>query len=66
MNWSDEIPFIDLTQMTILPSVIALMPESVARENTVLPLAHEDGAITIVMADPTDFDKMLKTAIHFE
>jgi type IV pilus assembly protein PilB len=46
--------------VTIPPSDIDLVPESVARENTVLPLAYEDGAIRIVTADPTDFDTMLK------
>ena len=60
MNWWDGIPYIDLTDMTIPPSVIDLVPESVARENTVLPLAYEDGAIKLVTADPTDFDTMQK------
>ena len=60
MNWWDGIPYIDLTDVTIPASVIDLVPESVARENTILPLAYEDGAIEIVTADPTDFDTMLK------
>jgi type IV pilus assembly protein PilB len=60
MNWWDAIPYIELTDITIPRSVIDLIPESVARENTVLPLAHEDGAIKIVTADPTDFDTMQK------
>jgi type IV pilus assembly protein PilB len=60
MNWWDSIPYIDLSGMTIPPSVIDLVPESVARENTVLPLAYEDGAIKLVTADPTDFDTMQK------
>jgi type IV pilus assembly protein PilB len=60
MNWWDGIPYIDLTEVTIPPSVIDLVPESVARENTVLPLAFEDGAIKIVTAGPTDFDTMQK------
>ena len=40
MNRWDGIPYIDLTDVTIPPSVIDLVPESVARENTVLPLAY--------------------------
>jgi type IV pilus assembly protein PilB len=60
MNWWDDLPYVDLADMTIPPSVIHLVPESVARENTVLPLAYEDGAITLVTADPTDFDTMQK------
>ena len=60
MNWWDGIPYIDLTDKTIPPSVIDLVPESVARENTVIPLAYEDRAITVVLADPTDLDTMQK------
>ena len=60
MNWWDHIPYIDLTDMTIPPSVIELVPESVSRENTVLPLAYEDGALTLATADPTDIDTMQK------
>ena len=60
MNWWDNIPSVDLTDLTIPPSVIDLVPESVAHENAVLPLAYEDGAIKLVTADPTDFDTMQK------
>ena len=60
MNWWDNIPYVDLTGVTIPPSVIDLVAESVARENTVIPLAYEDGAITVVTADPTDLDTMQK------
>jgi type IV pilus assembly protein PilB len=60
MNWWDEITYIDLAGVTIPPSVLDLVPEAVARENMVLPLAYEDGVVTLVIADPTDFDTMQK------
>jgi len=60
MNWWDAIPYVDLSEVTIPKSVIDLVPESVARENTVLPLADEAGMIKIVTADPTDLDTMQK------
>src|SRR5438094_9383350 len=46
--------------MTIPPSVIELVPESVARENIVLPMSQENGTLKIIMSDPTDFDTMQK------
>ncbi len=52
--------FIDLTNMTIPPSVIEMVPESVARENVVFPLAQENGALKITMSDPSDFDTLQK------
>ncbi|HEV3256412.1 MAG TPA: ATPase, T2SS/T4P/T4SS family [Gemmataceae bacterium] len=52
--------FVDLTEVTIPPSVVELVPESVARENVVLPMAQENGALKIIMSDPTDFDTVQK------
>jgi type IV pilus assembly protein PilB len=52
--------FIDLTEVTIPPAVIELVPESVARENYVLPMAQENGALKIIMSDPSDFDTVQK------
>jgi type IV pilus assembly protein PilB len=60
LNWWDNIPYVDLTNVTIPQSVIDLLPESVARENTVLLLAHEDRGIKLVIADPTDLDTIQK------
>ena len=36
--------FIDLTDVTVPPTIVELVPESVARENVVFPLAEEGGA----------------------
>ena len=52
--------FVDLTDVTIPPAVIELVPESVARENVVLPLSQDNGALKIIMSDPTDFDTVQK------
>jgi type IV pilus assembly protein PilB len=47
--------FVDLADVTIPPAVIEQVPESVARENLVLPLSAEEGSLTIIMHDPSDF-----------
>src|SRR5215472_16818595 len=52
--------FINLTEVTIPQSVIELVPESVARENVVLPMAQEGGMLKIITSDPSDFDTMQK------
>jgi type IV pilus assembly protein PilB len=52
--------FIDLTEVTIPAAVVELVPESVARENLVLPLAQDNGALKIIMSDPSDFDTVQK------
>jgi type IV pilus assembly protein PilB len=52
--------FINLTEVQIPPSVVELVPESVARENVVLPMAQENGALKIIISDPSDFDTLQK------
>jgi type IV pilus assembly protein PilB len=49
-----------LTDLTVPPSVIELVPESVARENVVLPMSQENGALKIAVSDPGDFDTLQK------
>lgn len=48
------VPFIDVSQLTVPLAVIELVPESVARENVILPLAVDADGLRIAMADPTD------------
>src|SRR5262245_55995941 len=52
--------FIDLTDATIPPAVIELVPESVARENVVLPLSQDGPLLKIIMSDPSDVQTMEK------
>ncbi|GAB6164447.1 ATPase, T2SS/T4P/T4SS family [Thermostilla marina] len=47
--------YVNLSHISVSPSVLELLPESTARENVVLPLAEEDGQIRVVVADPDDF-----------
>jgi type IV pilus assembly protein PilB len=52
--------YVSLGEVTIPPSVIELVPESVARENAVLPLSESDGRLTVVLSDPMDLDTVDK------
>ena len=44
--------FVDLEGMEISPSVIELIPESVARENVVLPLSMQGESLLVAVSDP--------------
>jgi type IV pilus assembly protein PilB len=46
--------------MTIPPSVIEMVPESVARENVIIPLSQDNGVLRVVISDPSDFDTIQK------
>ena len=53
--------YVPLGEAIIPPQVIELVPESVARENAIIPLVEEDGELKVVVSDPDDleaFDKL--------
>ena len=52
--------YIDLSEVTIPDEVIELVPESVARENSILPMAQEDNVLKVIVSDPLDIDTIEK------
>jgi len=53
--------FINLAEVKIPPSILELVPESVARENAILPMAiDDDGALKVIISDPNDVDTLDK------
>ncbi len=47
--------YVNLREISISPSVIELVPESVARENAILPMSEDDGQLKVIASDPDDF-----------
>jgi type IV pilus assembly protein PilB len=52
--------YVDLSEVRIPAAVVQLIPESVARENIVMPLAQEDGRLKVIMSDPLDYETVDK------
>ena len=52
--------FIELREIEIPAAVVELVPESVARDNVVMPMSQENGTIKVIMHDPMDFDTIDK------
>ena len=52
--------FIALRDIEIPSSVVELVPESLARENIVMPLSQQNGMIRVIMANPNDFETVDK------
>jgi type IV pilus assembly protein PilB len=56
-----DLDFVNLDEVMIPPSVVELVPESVARENVILPMSEEDdGALKVIVSDPLDLDTFEK------
>ncbi len=51
---------VTLTDVTISPAIIEMVPESVARENVIIPYAQDEGMLQIVMSDPSDYETVTK------
>ena len=52
--------YVNLREVQISPQVIDLVPESVARENAILPVSEDDGRLVVVASDPDDFEAFEK------
>jgi type IV pilus assembly protein PilB len=52
--------YVNLSEVDIPPSVVELVPESVARENSVIPLAKTDDTLTVIISDPNDYETIEK------
>jgi len=55
-----RLEYVDLTKVDIPEMVIELMPEAVARENNVIPLAETERGLKVLMSDPEDVDTVEK------
>ena len=60
MATEHHIPYIDLSRNKVTESVIELVPESVARENSILPFEEQEGELTVLISDPGDMDTIEK------
>lgn len=54
LSFQHGAPIIDLKQFDIQPQALALVPEPMARENNILPLAVDGDVLTVAMEDPGD------------
>ncbi len=52
--------YVDLSEVRIPEEVVELVPESVARENVILPLAEEEDALKVIVTDPFDIETVEK------
>jgi len=46
------VEFVNLAETAIDPSAAVLIPETIARRHTVIPVGYDDGRLVVAMADP--------------
>jgi len=55
-----NLDYVDLSEVTIPEEIIELVPESLARENGILPMAIDDDSLVVIMSDPLDIETIEK------
>jgi type IV pilus assembly protein PilB len=55
-----NLEFVDLTDVTVPQSVVEMVPESVARENRIMPLSADGNSLRIVTSEPENDDVLQK------
>lgn len=55
-----RLDYVNLKEVSIPPAIVELVPESVARENAILPMGEEDGQLTVIISDPNDLETLEK------
>lgn len=55
-----KVEYVDLHSMVIADTIIQLVPESVARENDIIPISDLDDTIKVLVSDPFDIETIEK------
>jgi len=55
-----RLKFVNLQETTVPEEIVELLPESVARENTIFPIGESGGVLRVATCDPTDMDAQEK------
>ncbi len=53
-----DMEYVDLDRHVVGPEALELLPESVIRENNVLPVGRVDGRLKIIITDPLDLEAL--------
>ena len=59
-----SIPYLDLTSVTIDPTLSALLPEELARSTHAAPVKREGSVLTLAVEDPLDYNGINNIAIY--
>ncbi len=52
--------FVDLNEVVIPPAIVELVPESLARENAILPYQEDGEVLKVIVSDPNDIETLDK------
>jgi type IV pilus assembly protein PilB len=59
-----SIPYLDLSSVSVDPSLSSLVPEELARSNSIVPVKREGSILTVAVADPLDYNGINDIGIY--
>lgn len=59
-----DIPYLDLDGMTVDESIAAIIPETMARINSLIPVKLEGNTLTVAIADPLDYNVIRNVEVY--
>jgi len=58
-----RVPFVNLKKEGVRPNAVALLPESIARKYSIIPIDVTDGTLVVAMEDPKDIEAIEELAV---
>nr|WP_319487376.1 ATPase, T2SS/T4P/T4SS family [uncultured Caproiciproducens sp.] len=59
-----SIPYLDLSSVSVDPSLSSLVPEDLARSNLIVPISRTGSILTVAVADPLDYNGINDIGIY--
>ncbi|MGX8700258.1 GspE/PulE family protein [Caproiciproducens sp.] len=59
-----SIPYLDLSSVSLDPSLSSLVPEELARSNLIVPISRSGSILTVAVADPLDYNGINDIGIY--
>ncbi|MBE6831008.1 MAG: type II secretion system protein GspE, partial [Ruminococcaceae bacterium] len=59
-----SIPYLDLSSVSVDPSLSSLVPEELARSNLIVPISRSGSILTVAVADPLDYNGINDIGIY--
>ncbi len=59
-----SVPYLDLSSVGVDPALSSLVPEELARSNSIVPVRREGSILTVAVADPLDYNGINDIGIY--
>ena len=55
-----DLEYVDLDKNVVVPSALDMVPQSIIKQDRVLPMSHDNGRLKVIVSDPLDLELLDK------